>query len=119
MEPYAFTFEGSEIAYQRATVRTALESARIRQKLLLALGYDYEAPTDEWNNADTYADTMARCKSDAAWWCHSNMTGEQIKAAYDVFMDSDESLYSAFNKAYVATLPPKKTQELMTATSEP
>lgn len=115
-EPYTFDFEGTLITYQRATVRTELESQRIRQKLIEALGYENAIPTDEFNNADTYADCMARSKTSAAWWCHSNMTKEEIKAAYDAFMDADNELYLAFNRAYVATLPPKKTIPLIPET---
>lgn len=109
IEPYTFEYEGVTVVYQRATVRTGLEATRIRQKLIEALGYTTEMPTDEWENADTYADSMARCKTAASWWCHSNMTNEDVRSAYDLFMDADEELYKAFNKAYTATLPPKKT----------
>ena len=109
MEPYTFEFEGVKVEYNRATVRTGLETARIRQKLIEALGYDTEMPTEEWENASTFSETMARSKADAPWWCKSNMSNEQIKAAYELFMEADEELYSEFNRAYRATLPPKKT----------
>jgi hypothetical protein len=109
MEPYSFEYEGVSVTYQRATVRTGLEATRIRQKLIEALGYSTEMPLDEYANADTFADTMARCKADAPWWCHSNMTGDQIRTAYDLFLDQDETLYTLFNRAYIATSPPKKT----------
>lgn len=109
MEPYTFEFEGVKVEYNRATVRTGLETTRIRQKLIEALGYETEMPTTEWENALTFSETMARSKADAPWWCHSNMTGEQIKAAYELFMETDEELYSEFNRAYRATLSPKKT----------
>lgn len=113
-EPYAFDHDGVHVSYHRATVRTSLETSRIRQKLIAALGYEIgmDMPTLESENIDVYADCMARSKTDAPWWCHANMTGEQIKVAYDTFMDADADLYKAFNRAYVATLPPKKTEEL-------
>lgn len=109
MESHRFEYEGIAVIYQRATVRTGLEATRLRQKLIGALGYETEMPTDEYNNVETYADTMARCKADAPWWCHSNMTGEEIRDAYNLFLDQDEALYTLFNRAYVAMLPPKKT----------
>ncbi len=111
VEPYSFEFEDSIVTYQRATVRTAMEATRIRQKLAEAMGYEMGdgVPTNEWRNIETYADTMTRCKSDAAWWCHSNMTGSEIKAAYEAFMETDEELYTLFNRAYLATLPLKKS----------
>lgn len=108
-EPYQFEYEGTTIVYQRATVRTGLEATRIRQKLIEALGYETEMPTDEYSNVETYADTMARCKADAPWWCHSNMTGMQVRDAFNVFLDQDEELYTLFNRAYIATSLPKKT----------
>lgn len=111
IEPYSFEYEGVAIVYQRATVRTGLESTRIRQKLIDALGYVDQMPTDEFANVSTYADTMARSKANAAWWCHSNMTEEEIKAAFELFLEQDEELYLLFNRAHRATLAPKKTIE--------
>lgn len=108
-EPYRFEYEGIQIVYQRATVRTGLEATRIQSKLIEALGYDTSIPTDEWANISAFSDTMARCKADAPWWCHSNMAASEIKTAFDAFLDEDEELYTLFNRAYVATQPPKKT----------
>lgn len=108
-QPYQFEYEGVSITYQRATVRTGLEATRIRQKLIEVLGYETEMPTDEYSNVETYADTMARCKADAPWWCHSNMTGDQIRDAFDIFLEQEEELYTLFNRAYLATSLPKKT----------
>jgi hypothetical protein len=113
MDPYTFEYQGLNVTYQRGTVRTGMESTRLRRKLISALGYETEMPSDEYANVDTYAETMSRSTvtppENVTWWCHSNMTEDQIKAAFDVFLEEDEELYALFNRAYVATLPPKKT----------
>ena len=119
--PYMFEYQGLSVTYRRGTVRTGLEEARIRRKLIEALGYETEMPTDEFDNVITYAETMSRSTvtplESAAWWCHSNMPGAQIKAAFDQFLEEDEELYSLYNKAYVATQAPKKTTSLDLKTS--
>lgn len=110
IEPYSFEFEGITIVYHRATVRSEMETAQIRDKLIDGLGYDGTMPMNEWVNVNAYAETMGRCKADAMWHCHSNMTAAEIKAAYDLFCEQSGDLYRLFQKAYTATLPPKKTE---------
>jgi hypothetical protein len=94
-----------------------MEARRIVQKLLRAYGhFEIPAPDDEYDNMDEYASAMARSRAEAPWWSNSNMPEEQIKAAYEAFLDAPESLWVSFRVAARATAIPKKTKEKTPAT---
>lgn len=112
-DPYRFEHEGHAVAMHAGTVRTALEEYRLKAKLASAYGYvGGDIPDDEWGNFNEYAASMARTKTDAPWWAHSNMSEDQIKAAYELFLDQDEMLYVSFRLASTALRLPKKTMML-------
>ena len=118
-EPYVFEHDGVTIQYQRGTVKTGIEASRIRRKLVAAYGYETTMPVDEYDNIDEYASAMSRCIAEAPWRGHSNMTEEQLKQAFEVFLEEDEMLYHKFREASIATLPPKKTLMSVSQTSAP
>jgi hypothetical protein len=113
MDPYTFEYQGSTIYYHPATVRTKLEARRILSKLYEAYGYLAEGAASvsnaDWNNYDEYSSAMSQCKSNADWWVSSNATPEQIRAAFEIFMDEDPALFDLFMTANRATQAPKKT----------
>jgi hypothetical protein len=111
-EPHTFTHEGVAVEYFPATVRTALEARRIQGKILDAYGYMTvdapPVPRDEWDNVSEFSTAMSQCKSAAAWWVNSNATAEQVRAAYELFMEQDPDLFDKFVEANRATMPQKK-----------
>lgn len=109
--PYSFEYDGETIEFSRATVGTNMEAYRIEQKLLGALGHvrGNPAPDNVYSNILEYAGAMARATATAAWYAHSNMTDDQIKAAFEAFIAEDELLWLQFRLAVMATAAPKKT----------
>lgn len=110
-EPYKFTYNDIEVEFHRGTVRSGIEARQIMQKLLFA--YDYVdgnlAPDDMYRLFDEFASCAARSKTEAAWWGHSNMSEEELKRRFEIFLDEDEMLYVELRQANVATRqPPKK-----------
>lgn len=115
--PYHFEYNGHSVDMYPGTVRTSMEEYRLRSKLALAHGYvGGDIPDDDWGNFTEYAAAMARTKTDAAWWSHSNMSDEQIKAAYELFTEQDEELWLAYRVASTALRAPKKTPPLSPVT---
>lgn len=122
--PYTFTHatiddEGIEssvdVSYSRATVRTSLERRRLLGKLLDSYNYlddpDGQIPSDEYDNIEQYCAAMAQCKSNAAWWTSSNVTPQQVRTAYELFLEQDPLLHRLFQVADTAVAIPKKTIE--------
>ncbi len=111
-EPYRFEYDGHTVELYPATVRTAMEESRIRAKLVSA--YEYvpgDIPDDEWGNFTEYAAAMSRMKSDAAWRGYSNMSEEQLKTAYELFLDQGEDLWASVRSGVLALRLPKKTPQ--------
>ena len=110
-EPYRFEHNGNSVEFTRNTVRAVLEADRIQDKLLGALGHvaGNPAPADVAGNVAEYAECMARAKTDAAWWCHSNMSETDMLRSYESYLEEDGSLVVAFRKANYAVAMPKKT----------
>lgn len=126
--PYTFDYadvdENGEIVtvhveFSPGTVRTNMEEARIRRKLLLAYGHvaGNPAPDDVFGNMAEYAAVMARTKASAPWWANSNMPEEAVRAAFERFLDMDAELWEAFRVAVSATAAPKKTMTKTPPTS--
>lgn len=111
-EPYIFEYDGLQIEFRRNTVGSTLEAARIQDKLLGALGYvtGNPAPQSEAANIAEFAECMSRCKVDAAWWGHSNMSEDQLAIAYQTYIDEPGELVVGFRRADSATKLPKKTK---------
>lgn len=111
---HKFTFDEVEVEYFPATVRTSLEARRIQSKLLDAYGYMAadapSVPRDEWDNIAEFSTAMSQCRSSATWWINSNATAEQVRVAYETFMEQDPDLFDLFVAANRATMPPKKTK---------
>jgi hypothetical protein len=109
-DPYTFEYEGIEVQFNRGTVRSGIEARHIVQKLLSAYGfYDGNlAPDDMYGLIDEYASCTARSKTEAAWWGHSNMSEEEIKRRFEIFLDEDERLYLELRQAHIATKQPQK-----------
>lgn len=107
---YSFEYDGVLVEYSRATVGTRMEGGRIIQKLLGAYGHvaGNPASNSEYDNFFEYAHTMARTRTDAAWWCHSDMSEEQIRERFEAFIDEDELLHQEFILAARATNAQKK-----------
>jgi len=112
MEPYTFEHNGVKVEYFPAVVRTQLEKRRIQLKLLEAYGVETSADLDrsEWDNMSEYASAISQSKADAPWWTKSNANAQEVRAAYELFMEQDVDLFDAYLRANVATLPPKKTK---------
>lgn len=88
-----------------------METRRLINKLLRSYGYvdGKVAPDDQYWDMDEFAEAMARCKTAAPWWVHSNMPEEEIREKFELFLDAPPDLYEAFRAASRATQPPKKT----------
>lgn len=102
MTDIEFQHNGTAILYRRDTVRAAMEATRILRLLLVAYGYIGEenaATAQQYNNFDEYSAAMARTTTDAAWWANSTMTPEQVKQAYELFLEQDEELYLNYRQA--------------------
>ena len=112
IEPHVFTHDGVRIEYFPPTVRSTLARSHLITKLVAGSGYLSITlmPDEEWSNMNEYAAGITRCKADAPWWVSYTASVEQVKAAYECFLDQDSSLYAAFVAASSATMPPKKTE---------
>lgn len=115
MTPYTFEYDGHTIEYGGGTVQTRMEGNRIIEKLLIAYNHVSSNPATDslYDNYSEYGNSMARSKTDAPWWCHSNMTEEDVKARFELFLQQDEDLFELFLRAARAMRALKKT---MTAT---
>lgn len=110
-EPYTFEYEGVEVRYFPAVVRTHLEKRRIHRKLLEAYGYlgTPTIPDDEFDDMEEYSSAMSQCKTTAAWWVSSNASPERVREAYELFLEQDTDLFAEFLHANSVTRPAKKT----------
>lgn len=119
LPPYTFEYDGVTVTYHRAVVRSMLESRRLKLCLMEAYGYDNSAavPADLWGNIEEYAAAMSQSKADAPWWTSSNATPGQIREAFELFMEQDPALFTAYLAANIAVLPSKKTMTSPSATS--
>lgn len=117
LPPYTFECDGVTVTYHRAVVRDVLESRRLKLALIEAYGYESSAamPHDLWDNISEFASAVSQSRANAPWWTSSNASLEQIRAAFELFMEQDIEFYAAFEAAVRATATPKKT---MTNTSE-
>ena len=122
-DSHTFEYDGYQVAYSAAVVRTSLEKRRLQGKLLDAYGYlddpDGVIPRDEWDNIDEYTTAMSQCKTTAAWWVSSNATPQEVRAAYEIFLEQDPILYRLFQNASSAVTAPKKSQVSILPTSSP
>lgn len=120
-DAYTFEFEGVTVTYHHGTVKSGIEANRILRKLISAYGYGGSdtMPADEFDNIDEYSAAMSRIHAVAPWRGHSNMLEADLKAAYELFLEQDETLYYKFRQANMATLAPKKTVLSVTETSTP
>jgi hypothetical protein len=109
-DAYKFEYDGIEVQFHRGTVRSGIEARQIMQKLLFAHGfYDGNiAPDDIYRLMDEYASCAARSKTEAEWWGHSNMSEEDLKRRFEIFLDEDEQLYVELRSANIATKQPQK-----------
>lgn len=108
---HTFEYDDETVGFSRATVGTNMEAYRLEQKLLGAYGHvqGNPAPDDVYANMREYAGAMARAKAVAPWYANSNMTDDQIKQAFELFLEQDELLWLYFRLAIQATAMPKKT----------
>lgn len=108
---YKFTFDGVEVEYFPAVMRTQLARRRILISLVSA--YEYESgesvPSEDFANFTEYAEAMSQCSTTAPWWVNSMATPEQVREAYELFLEQPPELYVHFVMANSATMPPKKT----------
>jgi hypothetical protein len=119
LPPYTFKHDGVTVTYTRATVGTMLEKRRLQLALIEAHGYDSSAamPADLWDNISEYAAAMSQSRADAPWWTSSNAPLENIRAAFELFLEQDTALFGEFVTANGATLPSKKTMTSISETS--
>lgn len=109
---YTFQHKGHEVNFHRATVRSAIEAGRLVQSLLRAYGHVAGNPASDARYAlfREYAAVMARTETSAPWHADSNMSDDEVKQKFEIFIALDEDLYQEYRTAAAAFTALKMAQ---------
>jgi hypothetical protein len=119
---YTFEYEDVTVTVERPLVRTSLDADHLRNKILIAYGHVSGNPASDnrIRRIVAYTEIISRTTVSApvSWWAHPDMTNNEVRAAFEAFLEQEVDLAEAFDKADDATTVPKKTTPKAPVTSQ-
>ncbi len=111
---YTFEYDDITVTVERPLVRTTLDADHLRNKILTAYGHVAGNPASDnrYRKVMAYVAIMARStvSNTAAWYAHVDMSNDQVKDAFEAFLEQDADLAELFEIALENTAIPKKTK---------